>query len=121
MKCTYIKEDKGPCNANSMTGSEYCFTHNPTTRKQHSLAVKKGGLTPKKLYLENSEPVEINDAGDAKKFLSKVINDVWQGKIPATPVANTFGFLVRCFLDAHEKSEIEDRLDEIEKKINSKV
>ena len=61
-------------------------------------AVTKGGMVPKKILLNNNEEIILESAADAKRFLSKVISGVWQGSIPATPVANTLGFLVRCFL-----------------------
>lgn len=90
--------------------------HDPTKAQERSIAVTKGGKAPKR-FLLNNEKVNLENASDAKQFLSKVINGVWSGEIPATPVANTLGFLVRCFLDAHEKAEIEARLDMIEKEV----
>jgi hypothetical protein len=117
MKCQFIKPDGTKCNANAMAGSNYCFNHNPATQKEKHLAVVKGGLAPKKFFLKNQGEVSLKTAGDAKNFLAKVINAVWVGEIPATPVANTLGFLVRCFLDAYEKAEIETRLDEIEQRL----
>ena len=113
--CKYTKGDGLQCQANPVNNSEYCFSHDPDYSEAKSEAVTKGGFAPKKFFLNNKEEIVINTAKDAKVFLSKVINGVWKGEIPATPVANTLGFLVRCFLDAHEKSEFEKRLDKIEK------
>jgi len=117
MKCQFIKPDGTRCNANAMAGSKYCFTHNPDTQKEKQLAVLKGGLAPKKFFIKNQEEISLKTAKDAKDFLAKVINAVWVGEIPATPVANTLGFLVRCFLDSVEKADIETRLDEIEQRL----
>lgn len=119
-RCKFVKQDGLQCNAYATTGSSYCFSHNPDYKKEKALAVKKGGLAPKKFLLNNQEEVVIESAKDAMLFLSKVINGVWKGEIPATPVANTLGFLVRCYLDAYDKSEIEGRLDEIERAIEEK-
>lgn len=118
MKCHFIKPD-GECRANAIHGSDYCFMHDPLKEQERKVAIAKGGAAPKKFLLNNNEDVIMNTPADAKSFLSKVINGVWRGEIPATPVANTLGFLVRCFLDAHEKSEIEARLDDIEEKLNN--
>jgi len=93
--------------------------HDPNKIQERTLAVKKGGLAPKKFLLNNQDEVTLETAQDAKRFLAMVINGVWQGKIPATPVANTLGFLIRCFLDAHDKADIETRLDEIEERIKN--
>lgn len=117
MKCKHEKDNNERCNAFTTIGSEYCFMHDPAKEEERLVAVTKGGMSQKKFLLNNSEEIKIQSAADAKEFLSKVINGVWQGEIPATPVANTLGFLVRCFLDAHEKSVIEKRLDEIEKEV----
>lgn len=117
MKCHFIKQD-GECRANAIHGSDYCFTHDPLKEQERKVAVTKGGMAPKKFLLNNREELVLKTADDAKRFLAKVINGVWQGSIPATPVANTLGFLVRCYLDAHEKSEIETRLGEIEEKLD---
>lgn len=113
MKCHFVKQD-GECKANAIHGSSYCFMHDPAKEEERKIAVTKGGMSQKKFLLNNSEDIKIQSAADAKAFLSKVISGVWRGEIPATPVASTLGFLVRCFLDAHEKSEIETRLDQIE-------
>lgn len=115
MKCKYIKKDNEQCEANPINNSEYCFMHDPTKEEERTIAVTKGGMTPKKFLLNNNEEIVMDTVADAKRFLNKVINGVWQGSIPATPVASTLGFLVRCFLDAQEKSEIETKVDEIEK------
>ena len=120
MKCKFIKQNKEQCRANSTRNSEYCFSHNPAYKEQKKLAVIKGGLTPKKTLLAMDEELILNDANDAKLFLSKVINGVWNGTIPATPVANTLGFLIRCYLDANEKSDIEKKIEELEELISKK-
>lgn len=117
MKCKFIKADSSNCLANATKDSDYCFMHDPKKEEERMIAVKAGGMAPKRFLLKNNEKIVIEDARDAKIFLSRVINGVWNGEIPATPVANTLGFLVRCLLDAYEKSEIEFRLDEIERKL----
>jgi len=119
MKCKFVKSTGEQCQANAIKNSDYCFMHDPNKIQERTLAVKKGGLAPKKFLLNNQDEVTLETAQDAKRFLAMVINGVWQGKIPATPVANTLGFLIRCFLDAHEKADIETRLDEIEERIKN--
>jgi len=121
-QCVFTKFDGNRCEAHATSDGDLCFSHNPVYADAKLEAVTKGGMVPKKILLNNNEEIILESAADAKRFLSKVISDVWQGNIPATPVASTLGFLVRCFLDAHEKSEIESRLDTIEqemKKIKS--
>jgi len=120
-QCKFTKEDSLQCQANSITNSDYCFSHNPDYAVAKREAVIKGGLAPKRILLNNEDEIVLVTAADAKLFLSRVINGVWQGSIPATPVANTLGFLVRCFLDAHDKSEIEERLEKIEEIVEERI
>lgn len=117
MKCKFIKENGSNCQGNSINGSQYCFTHDPNKTEERNLAVRKGGLAPKRLLLQNEDEIELVSAADAKIFLGKVINCVWRGEIPATPIANTLGFLIRCFLDAHQASDFQDKLDDLEKRL----
>ncbi len=120
MKCIFIKENNSQCKANAQSDSTFCFTHDPHKKEERALAVKKGGLAPKKTLLNYEEEICLNNAQDAKIFLAKIINGVWRGDIPATPIANTLGFLIRCFLDAYDKADVEVRLDKLEKEIEEK-
>jgi len=120
MKCIFIKENDIQCRANAQSDRDYCFTHDPAKRVERALAVKKGGLASKKTLLNFQEEVVLDNAKDAKVLLSKIINGVWKGEIPATPIANTLGFLIRCFLDAYDKADVEVRIEEIERKIEEK-
>lgn len=117
MICKQTKINGEQCKANSTKNSDFCFSHDPRYKVEKALAVKKGGLAPKKTLISFDEQITLETAKDAKLFLSKVINGVWQGQIPSTPVASTLGFLVRCFLDANDKSDIELRLEKIEQKL----
>ena len=108
MICKAYKTDGTPCNANATSNNEYCFSHNPEYAQEKLEAVQKGGYASRKYLLDNDEEVVLNDAADAKVFLGRVINGVWRGEIPATPVGTALGFLIRCFLDAHDKADIEN-------------
>jgi hypothetical protein len=117
MKCTYIKTSGEECNANATSNSNYCFTHNPEYAEQKALAVQRGGAN-RKHYEAYGEAVTLETPKDIKVLLSKVINGVWTGNIPSTAPANTIGFLARCFLDAHEDSDLEERLIALEDRLN---
>ena len=116
MKCTYIKPDGKQCNANAIRNSEYCFSHNPDYTRAKALAVKEGGLNRKHCQTYG-KALKLETSKDIKRLLGKVINGVWTGKMPANQPANTIGFLSRCFLDAHEASEVESRLQTLEERL----
>lgn len=118
-RCTFIKSNGKRCKANATRGSRYCFTHNPDYSEEKKLAVRKGGLN-RKLYLDYWKPVEKpKDAKDIKGLLAELIVAVLNGELPAGSPLNSLAYLIRCFLDACERGEIEERLDDIEKKITS--
>ncbi|MFC1627456.1 hypothetical protein ACFL18_02810 [Patescibacteria group bacterium] len=119
MKCKFIKSGGSKCQANSMRGSDYCFSHNPDTKTEKRLAVLKGGLANKKSYL-GFEPVEVKTLEDIKSLLSKTINWVVTGQVHCNNPAGSIGFLARCFLDVYEKTEINKRLDDLEKQVKKR-
>ena len=54
--------------------------------------------------------------GQVRKLLQRTVFEVRQGTI--TPaIANSIGFLCNCLLKSLEQTEIERRLDEIEKRV----
>jgi len=117
MTCTYIKSNGNQCEAKTIEGSNYCFFHNPNCKEKRAIAVTKGGLN-RKHYEVYGEEVKIETPKDIKDLLGKVINGVWTGDLPSNAPANTIGFLSRCFLDAHEASEVENRLDLLEDRLS---
>lgn len=115
-KCNFIKQDGLQCEANSILDSDLCFTHNPAMQESKMIAVTKGGLN-RKHYESYGDDLLLETTSDIKRLLGEVINGVWTGKIPANQPANTFGFLARCWIDANQAMEFEDRLDVLEKKL----
>lgn len=112
MKCQHSE-----CNAYSMKDSNYCFRHNPDTNEARSLASSKGGQN-RTLKGSWGHKVKLSSPKDIKVFLGQVINGVWSGEIPVQ-VGSSMGFLTRCWLDAHEATEVQIRLDNLEKKLDS--
>ncbi|MDQ3076917.1 MAG: hypothetical protein M3Q63_02590 [bacterium] len=94
MKCIYKKINGDQCKANSMSGSEFCFTHNPETQERKKLAVIKGGLAPKtRKEFKNIKPLSLKEVPDTLPILEDAINRVRSG--PMTPDrANAIGFLI---------------------------
>jgi hypothetical protein len=116
MKCKYIKSNKEQCQAQAIHNSEYCFRHDQSKKVLQLAASQKGGEA-RKLVQVYGEAIKIETPQDIKVLLGLVIKGVWEGRIPAGQPANTIGFLARCFLDAYEKSELEERLLNLEKRI----
>lgn len=117
MKCTYIKTNKEQCKANSMVGTQFCFRHSPRHATKAQKASQKGGAnrTPSVTF---QEELTLKTTKDIQILIGKVINGVWQGKIPIK-VGSSIGFLTRCWLDAYEKAELEKKIDDLEKKLEN--
>ncbi len=111
-QCAYLKEDGSGCGAFAVDGSEFCFSHDPRSREQKALAVRKGGETTREEW--RLDPVKIKGAGDAKKLLSLVIDEVRAGEIPSR-AAQCIGYLAGVFLRASELTDLEVRMARIEK------
>lgn len=115
MQCEYILKNKARCRAKSVTGSKFCFRHDPTLTHKALQASKKGGMK-RNDYLSYDETITLKTTADIQVLLGKVINGIWQGKIP-TKVGSSIGFLTRCWLDAYEKAELERRVADLEKRV----
>ena len=118
MQCKFIKSNGKQCNANAMRNSELCFTHNPETKEAKKEAVVRGGKSPKKNY-NPLLPVKIEDSSGVVKLLVKTINEVRTGEIDLR-VANCLGYLSGHLIKAMEVSDIEKRVEEIEKQLEER-
>lgn len=110
MKCQLSK-----CNAYSIKDSNYCFRHNPDKKQEQLIASTKGGQN-RVLQGVYGEEIQLNTPQDIKYFLGTVISGVWSGKVPV-PVGSSMGFLTRCWLDAHEASELEKKIETLEERL----
>ncbi len=116
MKCTYIKSNNEQCGANAIRGEDCCFSHNPNYGMEKQMAVTKGGLNRKSAQVYGSK-IDINTPDDIKRLMAKAINSLWTGNMPASNPAGSLGYLSKVFLEAHDKSDLEARVEELEKRI----
>lgn len=114
-KCQHSKEGGERCEAWAMTDSEFCFRHNPETKEERALASARGGMTPKKNG-HPLPPIEIGKPQDVVLLLADTINKVRAGEMD-TRVANCLGVLSGHLIKAMEVSELEGRVETIERVI----
>lgn len=117
MQCAFIKKDKERCNAHSLKKSMYCFLHDPGSMHEALQASRDGGANRSR-SISFTEELPLKTPSDIQSLIGKTINGVWQGKIP-TKVGSAIGFLARCWLDAHEKADLENRIAKIEEQLNA--
>jgi hypothetical protein len=115
MQCKYIKSNKSQCKAKTIKESKYCFVHDPNNQEKRLEASAKGGSLSKKLNLD-LDSINLKNSSDAVLLLEETINLVRQGDLPVN-IANSIGYLSGHLLKAIEASEIQERLEVIERVI----
>ena len=115
MQCSFIKPDGTQCNANAMSGAEYCYTHNPDISDEEKREAKQRGGANRALTLKEPLPVlPIANQDDAVLLVADTINRVRAGKLDIR-TANCLGFLADKLLKALEASQTNDKLEKIER------
>ncbi len=117
MKCKQIKLDGTQCRANAMHNNSYCFCHDKNAKEQALQASSNGGQA-KRQYHRLGNRLNIQTPADIKKLMAKSINALWLGKMPSSNPAGALGYLAKVFLEAHDKSELEIRIGELEKRLD---
>lgn len=117
MKCKAKKSDGTRCKANTMYDSNYCFRHNKKVKEQAFQASSNGGKA-KRQYHRLGRKMKLETPEDIKKLMSKSINKLWIGEMPANNPAGALGYLAKIFLEAYEKSDLETRIEELEKRLD---
>lgn len=117
MKCKHTKKGGGKCKANAMSGSKYCYLHNPEIPKEQKREAQARGGQANPLMVKNPlPPIELTRGQEVLLLLADTINRVRAGEMDIR-VANCLGVLSGQMLKAIELTETERRLDELEKKI----
>lgn len=113
--CSYTMPSGNSCKGYQIKNSQYCFRHSLNNKRRQIEASRAGGQNRALRGIYGQEVV-LQTPQNIKVFLGTVINAVWTGQVPV-PVGSSMGFLTRCWLDAHEASNVEDKVDKIEDKI----
>jgi hypothetical protein len=120
MRCSFIKPDETQCNANAMSGAEYCYMHNPAISEEEKREAKQRGGQARALTITNPLPVlPINEPNDAVLLIADTINRVRAGELDIR-TANCLGFLTDKLLRAFEVAKLNDRVEIIERVILEK-
>lgn len=116
MKCLAVKSDGTRCQANAIHDSQACFRHNQTMRNQAYRASSEGGRAKRQYHVLGS-PTRLKTPKDIQNLMASAINSLWTGRMPAGNPAGALGYLSKIFLEAYEKSELEVRLEQLEKRM----
>jgi len=120
MRCSFTKPDGEQCNANAMSGLDFCYTHNPDISDEEKREAKqRGGQNRAVAISEPLPPLAIAEPNDAVLLIVDTINRVRAGELDIR-VANCLGFLTDKLLKAFEVSKLNDRVEIIERVILEK-
>lgn len=117
MKCSFQTKE-GTCESYAMKSSNYCFTHNPDAKERHLEAASKGGAVSRDLGSISLTKVPLKQITHVIDLLEDTINKVRVVKEDATMdirVANCVGYLAGQLMKAIELSDLESRLEVVER------
>jgi len=119
-QCTQIKADGTRCRANAVTGSDYCFAHDPASVAERQAARQAGGRVGKTKVLPPETPdAPLSSASGVVALLGETINQVRRGEVDPR-VANCVGYLSTALLRALEVGDLEERLATLEAAVANK-
>ena len=119
MKCTYLMPNGASCGANAIKESDLCINHNPEYVEVKSMAVVKGGMNRREIPTSYGDELVLENPNDIKKLVADTLNLIWTGRMPTNNISGSIGFLCRIFLDAYDKAVLEERIEEIEMKLET--
>lgn len=120
-KSCQAKNKRGkPCGGFAITGSKYCFAHDPSQARKRAKARKQGGINRKTPKRTLNYPGEISKTKDVVPWVNAALEDTWAQE-NSSQRSRTIGYLLGVAMKALEVGELEERLDEIEYALQMKV
>ncbi len=92
-QCGYVRPEGTACKGFHQQGSAFCFVHDPGKAQERAAAVRKGGLAPKRkpqaiphveLPAVSLPPLPLKTLRDVERALARVIQLVYEGRMPAS-------------------------------------
>ena len=120
MKCEFIKPDGQKCEAHAIKDSEFCYFHNPDISDEEKREAQSNGGKTKALTLKEPLPeLALAKPSDAVLLIADTISRVRAGTLDIR-TANCLGFLSDKLLKAFETSQLNDRVEIIERVVLEK-
>jgi hypothetical protein len=120
MKCEFIKPDGQKCEAYAVKGTSFCYFHNPDISDEEKKEAQTNGGANRALTLKEPLPVlPIAKPSDAVLLIADTISRVRAGMLDIR-TANCLGFLSDKLLKAFEISQLNDRVEIIERVVLEK-
>jgi len=111
-QCAYVHASDRACKGFAVTGSRFCFAHDPAQASKRDDARRRGGQAGKVKPLPEST-LAVRSMGDVLKLIETTINDVRAGRVDVK-VANAVGYLANVSVKVIQQADIEVRLEALE-------
>jgi general stress protein YciG len=111
-KCRAATKAGRHCAAPAIRGGIYCALHNDPDRAAQ--LGRKGGANNRKVYEGNEEIRPPQNACDVKNLLAEAMAQIRTGRMDPK-LGTTLGYLGMSLLKAIETSDIEERLEKLER------
>lgn len=121
MKCKHTKENGQQCKSSAMSGSKYCYFHNPAISKEEKKEAQSRGGRNRAITLKEALPeMNIMKVSDVTLLLVDTINQVRTGKMDVK-MANCIGFLGDKLTRTMEAGNLAERFDKLERLVMGKT
>ena len=112
-KCQAIARSGSRCSSSVLTGSAFCFVHDPAAAEARRDASRKGGFARSNKARAQKQIPEAMSAGDLAGWLSALFRAVISGRVEPR-VGTACATIAKTLLDVRAATELEERLTELE-------
>ena len=119
-RCQALTQNGTPCNAYAREGSDYCFHHDPACALERREARSKGGRARHGRHVGpvgQTQAVTLYTVDDVVALLQRTLTDTLQLE-NSIRRSRTVGYLCGVALKALELSQLDRRLQELERLLN---
>lgn len=118
--CQAKTPDGTGCQAAALSGSDFCFFHDPDRADERQAARSFGGSRNRMKTLSADAPdVKVESCQDVVRLISETINQVRRGELDPR-VGNAIGYLANVLIKAAEQGDMEKRLEDLEAVVKTK-
>jgi len=118
--CRAKTPDGSSCQAAALSGSDFCFFHDPDRADERQAARSFGGSRNRMKTLSADVPdVKVESCQDVVKLIGETINQVRKGQLDPR-AGNAIGYLANVLIKAYEQGSLEKRIEDLEAAVKVK-
>ncbi len=113
VKCSAIAKSGSRCSVSVVTGSSFCYLHDPAMAERRREGAKKGGHNRSTKARATAQISEAMSAMDLAGWLSLLFKNVVDGRVEPR-IGTAAATIARVLLEVKTTTELERRLEELE-------